>query len=53
MVALEMEKFLPLLRIPTMTVNEFQTVVDPSGLLPTETVLNLYRYFTATDPAQK
>ena len=36
-----------------MAVKDFRKVVDASGLLPSDTVLNLYRYFAATDAADK
>ena len=53
MVASEMEKFIPLIRIPTMTLDEFHSVVDASQLLPPGSLLNFYRYFAATNPAEK
>ena len=52
-IATEMQKFLPLIRFSTMTPNEFRIIVDSSALLETETVLNLHRYFIATDPIEK
>ena len=49
----EMQKFLPLIRIPTMTLNEFRTVVDPSGVLPSEDLVKFNRFFAATDAREK
>ena len=52
-VATEMKKFLPLIRIPTMTVHEFRTVVDASRVLPAEDVNQFYRFFTTTDAEER
>ena len=52
-VASEMETFLPLIRIPAMTLNEFRTVVDASGVLSLEDVVKFYRFFTTTDATEK
>ena len=43
---------IPLIRFPVMTLNEFTTVVVPTGLLKQDVVVEIFTYFGSDKAAQ-
>ena len=43
---------LPLIRFPTMTLNEFAAVVAPTDLLPQSTLVEIFTYFGSDESAK-